>query len=232
MNLPSSYSSTISELQTRFPLISANQNLLLTLGDNIRVNKECLDYARILNDKKVLDLDTWLYCEQRNLMRDDFLASCRVLRKSEYWDQLRSYMLLLDLVIKDEKKFKKTLDEKIENVFRSLLIEDINLTEMQLKIIDYLPNIMSFEKYALINAKLMVHVIESKPVIQTLLINAVVCHLNENNDSLENVADFIVRLVKHMNESIAATFFNHLESCIKNRFIKDELTNLLFLKLK
>lgn len=86
-----SYSPVIRDIRDKYVLELAPETLLMSLADNLKVNKESLIRARNLFDRDGDDLESSLVLQQRHLIRDKFLEISQNLKKSsaDGWKSLR-----------------------------------------------------------------------------------------------------------------------------------------------
>ena len=85
------YSPVIQDIREKYVLQLAPETLLMSLADNLKVNRESLIRARNLFDRDGDDLESSLVLMQRHLLRDKFLEISQSLQKSsvEGWKSLR-----------------------------------------------------------------------------------------------------------------------------------------------
>ena len=85
------YSPVIQDIREKYVLQLAPETLLMSLADNLKVNRESLIRARNLFDRDGDDLESSLVLMQRHLHRDKFLEISQSLQKSsvEGWKSLR-----------------------------------------------------------------------------------------------------------------------------------------------
>merc|ERR1712079_206923 len=88
------YSHVITDIREKYVLELAPETLLMSLADNLKVNKESLIRARNLFDRDGDDLESSLVLTHRHLIRDKFLEISQDLKKSsaDGWKSLRDYM--------------------------------------------------------------------------------------------------------------------------------------------
>jgi len=232
-SLPPSYHPAVQQLQDQFPLLAASQLLLLSLGDNVRVNRQALDTARQLHDKQVEDLDSWLYCSQRNQMRDQFLLASQILKDTVQWEQLRSYMCLVELGRKENKGLEKLVMERTDRVLGALLVNDQQYIGTQQKIVEMLPRVMSLDKLVMLDKKVLAKVISEKSNVLRLVVKALTDAL-DNDESLEvieSVAEVVGSTLRHVQSSVSSDVLGRLETGIGNRFVREELTSCLVVRV-
>ena len=85
------YSPVIGDITDKYVLELAPETLLMSLADNLKVNKESLIRARNLFDRDGDDLESSLVLVQRHLIRDKFLEISQNLKESSVdgWKSLR-----------------------------------------------------------------------------------------------------------------------------------------------
>ena len=85
------YSPVIGDIRDKYVLELAPETLLMSLADNLKVNKESLIRARNLFDRDGDDLESSLVLVQRHLIRDKFLEISQNLKESSVdgWKSLR-----------------------------------------------------------------------------------------------------------------------------------------------
>ena len=98
------YSPVIQDIREKYVLQLAPETLLMSLADNLKVNRESLIRARNLFDREGDDLESSLVLMQRHLLRDKFLEISQSLQKSsvEGWKSLRlvwTQLLILILTV-------------------------------------------------------------------------------------------------------------------------------------
>ena len=107
LSLPPVYQNLVENIQEKYNLLLAPQILLVSLADNLRVNKQSLDKARELFDKEVKrklliamiatncfqgsDLNSWLLVKQRESSRKQFLDLSQKLKDTDLirWNSLK-----------------------------------------------------------------------------------------------------------------------------------------------
>ena len=79
------------DIREKYVLELAPETLLMSLADNLKVNKESLIRARNLFDRDGDDLESSLVLTHRHLIRDKFLEISQDLKKSsaDGWKSLR-----------------------------------------------------------------------------------------------------------------------------------------------
>jgi len=233
-SLPPSYHQAVEQLQAQFPLLAASQQLLLSLGDNVRVNRQALDTARKLHDKQVDDLDSWLYCKQRNQLRDQFLLATQAVKGTEQWKQLRSYMCLVELARKDDRGLERLVNDRTDRMLGALLIKDPQYVGTQQKIVQNLSIVMTLDKLEMLDKKVLAKVISEKTEIVKMVVKAVSEALNnvDGLDLVDRVADILASILRLIKSSVLTDILGNLERGIRNRFLREELTNILVVKLK
>ena len=85
------YSPVVRDIRDKYVLELAPESLLMSLADNLKVNRESLIRARILFDRDGDDLESSLVLMQRHPIRDKFLEICQSLKggSAEGWKSLR-----------------------------------------------------------------------------------------------------------------------------------------------
>ena len=85
------YSLVVTDIRDKYVLELAPETLLMSLADNLKVNKESLIRARNLFDRDGDDLESSLVLVQRHLIRDKFLEISQNLKESSVdgWKSLR-----------------------------------------------------------------------------------------------------------------------------------------------
>jgi len=234
--LPASYQQTVQYLQQQFPLPAASHQLLLSLGDNIRVNREAMDTARKLHDRQTADLDTWLYCRQRNQVRNQFLMATEAVKGTEEWERLRSYMCLVELANNDDRGLSKLVMDKTDRMLGTLLVQDLQFLRTQQKIIKSLSNILNFDKLQVLDIKVLAKVMTERKEIVKIVVKVVTEVLTLTHDGtldrIESVAEVLSNIVKLMRNSALTDFLESLErNLICNRFVREEFINSLVVKL-
>jgi len=232
--LPGTYMHAVQQLQNQFPLLAAGQKLLLSLGDNLKVNNQSMDTARKIHDKQVEDLDSWLYCHQRKKVRDVFLGATAAIKGTNEWDHLRSYMSLLEVARNEDRGLRRMVMERTDRWLGALLVEDSQFIGTQQKIVEHLHVIMSLDKIQDLDKEILATVMSKREDVVGIVTKVVAdaLNLNETLECIEKVAEVLatfLRLVKH---SSLCTFLERLDSVICKRFVKEELTNYLVTKLR
>ena len=143
-HLPASYTPTIEKLQNQYPLSIAPKMLLLALGENLRVNFKAMEVACRLHDRQEQDLDTSLYHCQRNYMRDQFLSVSQALRNTDKWQQLRSFLNLIEIDKKDQG-LNILVTEKTDKALLVLLLNDDYYLGIQQRVEDQLLSHLTFD---------------------------------------------------------------------------------------
>ena len=233
-SLPPSYHTAVKQLQDQFPLLAASQLLLFSLGDNVRVNRQALDTARQLHDKQVNDLDSWLYCSRRNQMRDQFLLASQVLKETGQWEQLRSYMCLVELGRKGDRGLERLVMERTDRMIGALLVKDQQYIGTQQKIVEMLPRVMSLDKLVMLDKEVLAKVISEKSNVLKMVANALIEALNsdESLEVIESVAEVVGSILKHVQSSVSCDMLGRSERGIGNRFVREELTSCLVVKVR
>jgi len=231
--LPATYSPIVEQLQNQFPLLAASQQLLLSLGDNLKVNRQSMETARRLHDKQVEDLDSWLYCNQRNKVRDKFLEATAALKGSKEWDQLRSYMCLVEMARKEDRGLSRMVRDRTDRLLGALLVEDSQYIGTQQKIIGYLYDIMNLDKLQDLDKEILGNVLNKREDVVRIVVKVVTDALNSNEslECIDRVAEILATFLKFIKHPTLSSFLERLDSVICNRFVRDELTNLLVTKL-
>ena len=85
------YSPVVRDIRDKYVLELAPETLLMSLADNLKVNKDSLIRARNLFDRDGEDLESSLVLMRRHLVRDKFLEISQKLKNSspEGWKSLR-----------------------------------------------------------------------------------------------------------------------------------------------
>jgi len=233
-SLPPSYHPAVEQLQAQFPLLSAAQLLLLSLGDNVRVNRQSMDTARQLHDRQGEDLDSWLYCSQRNQTRDQFILASQQLKETGQWEQLRSYMCLVELSRREGRGLEKLVRERTERMLGALLVNDEQFRNIQQKIVEQVTYSMNLEKLEILDKEVLAEVVGRKQEILKVVVK-VITETLENDDSLEiieRVAELLKSLVSHCKYSVGRDLLGKIEMGIRTRFVREELTNCLAVRVR
>jgi len=232
--LPATYSHAVEQLQNQFPLLAASQQLLLSLGDNLKVNRQAIDTARRLHDKQVEDLDSWLYCNQRNRVRDKFLEATAAVKGSKEWDQLRSYMCLVEVARKEDRGLSRMVRDRTDRLLGALLVEDSQYIGTQQKIIGCLYDIMNLDKLHELDKEILGKVLDKREDVVSIVVKVLSDALNSNEtlECIEKVAEVLATFLKFIKHQRLSSFLEQLDSAVSNRFVREELTNLLVIKLR
>jgi len=232
--LPPQYHNVVEQLQTQYLLLEAPKLLLLSLGDNIRVNRQAMDTARHLHDQTGEDLDTWLYCNQRNQLRDQFIMATQHLKGTNQWDKLRSYMHLVELTKDEGRGVEDVVNSRTDKMLRALLFSDEQFVTVQQKIISHLPQVLSMDKVESLDKKLLGEVVSAKLEVLKLVVNVFSDALNnvDDVDPIERIAEVLYSILICCQSKAGEELLERLDVGLRNRFIKEELINCLAVKAR
>jgi len=231
--LPPSFDRVVEQLQNQFPLLAASQQLLFSLGDNIKVNRQLLDFARKLHDKQGNDLDSWLYCNRRNQIREQFLMASRAVKGTKGWGQLRSYICLVELSRKEDRWLSKLVMERTDRLLGALLVPDLQFARTQQKIIENLQNVLNLDRLQSLNKEVLAEVMSERQEVVKIIVKVIADALNNDQtlDGIEKVATVLVSFLKLIKQKVLKEFMERLEMLIWSRFAKEELINFIVVKI-
>ena len=229
-HLPASYTPTIEKLQNQYPLSIAPKMLLLALGENLRVNFKAMEVACRLHDRQEEDLDTSLYHCQRNYMRDQFLSVSQALRNTDKWQQLRSFLNLIEIDKKDQG-LNILVTEKTDKALLVLLLNDDYYLGIQQRVEDQLLSHLTFDMLEKLEKKLLANVVSIRKKMLSFVLRTLEEYLNSAEDNvIERASCFLSEFLELLNSSVLKEVLGRLELGINNRFIREELLNCIISK--
>ena len=234
-SLPPSYHQAVDQLQAQFALLSAPHNLLLSLADNVRVNRLAMDTARQFHDEQGEDLASWLCCSQRNQLRDQFLLISQQLKNTgSEWEKLKSYMCLVELVKKEGRGIERMVRDKTDLMLGTLRFKDDQYSTFHQQILELLPGVINLDKLEMLNKEVLAEVVCEKTEILNLVIKVFVESLNTDKvlDTIERVAEVLERLALLCNGLVASELLERVEKGIGNKFVREELTNCMVVRVR
>lgn len=232
------YKKVVDSLEAKWPLFQASKVLFLGLCDNPRVNSASLDIARQLFDgSSTADLDTLLCTQQRNHLRDVFMAASQAIKPGPGWSLLKSYMLLIRMDPSqqdaEDRKLAKLLEEKPHMLLEALLIKEEKVEWSQDRIMRLLSKRLNLAKLIKCEISLLGRVCEENEAALDIILKALVTALIEDPsfEKVEQVGSVVVGLVTSGGCCNPLPILQKLDTSLPPSFARAELLNWLTAKL-
>jgi len=217
--LPAACRPVLDELKMKWPMWQAPKLLLLALADNVRINSSLMILARQNFDKITsendkwtedqIDLDSWVFVQQRNLIREQFVACGSLLKEASKendvnsdWQQLKSFICLSELASRGNERMEVDMNKlitsgRLDKLIRGLLIKEPQLSIVQNWLLVTLQNKLDIKMLLEIDPKLLALVcIERKEMVG--IIAKLVWRTTEGNDqgTLQVVGQMVAKVLQ------------------------------------
>ena len=144
-------------------------------------------------------------------------------------------MKLVDLHKRGEIDREKIIKLSPEKTLKFLLLEDPSLNEIQSDLAASLQSSLTVEQLLKCSSDISATLLKSSPSFRATLETKLISYLNRTEIdiiNLEEVSTFLCALFEQCDKDIAVRFLEKIENNINVGFVREELINIMTVKIK